>query len=199
MPALAVMYESQLMIPAAAPLSTIVQAIEPEQLHAPTPCAEYDVRGLLNHMLFWGPSLIGSAAKESIAPVAESENDVDLVGVDWRQNVEKHVDATIVAWSDPQAWEGMTVFAVSPDLPAPMVGGMVVGELVVHGWDLARATGQDPSWDADVLAFLHEQVERTADQGRQMGIYGPAILVPADAPMLHRVLGLTGRDPAWAL
>jgi uncharacterized protein (TIGR03086 family) len=83
------------------------------------------------------------------------------------------------------------------ELPADLVGGMVVGEVLVHGWDLGRATGQQPVWDADLLEFVHAEVAKTADQGREMGIYGPAVPVPADASTVDRIVGLTGRDPGW--
>jgi len=66
------------------------------------------------------------------------------------------------------------------ELPASTVGGMVLGELVIHGWDLARATGQEPRWADDVGQATHQEILSTAEQGRQMGIYGPAITVPHD-------------------
>ena len=82
------------------------------------------------------------------------------------------------------------------EMPAAMVGGMLLGEMLVHGWDLAHATGQQSAWDNDVLEYVHREVETSAEMGRGMGIYGPAVPVPADAPLLHRILGLTGREPS---
>ena len=105
------------------------------------------------------------------------------------------LERTTAAWSTPQAWQGTTDMAGSGEMPAPTIGGMVLGEVVVHGWDLAHATGQHPTWDDDVLAYLHREVEASAEMGRGMGIYGPEVAVPADAPLLHRILGLTGRVP----
>lgn len=78
-----------------------------------------------------------------------------------------------------------------------MIGGMVVCEMVTHGWDLARATGQKPSWDDELLEYVHEEITRTAEQGRQMGAYGPEVPVPASSSALDRALGLMGRDPGW--
>ncbi len=83
------------------------------------------------------------------------------------------------------------------ELPASLIGGMVVGELVVHGWDLARATGQHFDLDDDVAAYTHDETAKNAQQGRDIGVYGPEVAVPATAPTLHRLLGLTGRDPGW--
>jgi uncharacterized protein (TIGR03086 family) len=82
-------------------------------------------------------------------------------------------------------------------LPAAMVGGMAVGELVVHGWDLGRALGLEPTWEPGVLTVVHAEVAATAGIGREMGVYGAAVPVPEEAPALDRLLGLTGRDPHW--
>jgi uncharacterized protein (TIGR03086 family) len=180
---------------AAAPIVDVVRAIRSDQLDAPTPCAEFDVRGLVNHLLYWGPTLEGSARKESVPPPEA----VDVFDDDWARRLAAQVDRLVDAWGDPAAWQGTTVIGGDYELPADLVAGMVVGELVVHGWDLARATGQRPTWDEDVLAFVHEEVAKSAQQGRDMGIYGPEVVVPATASALDRTLGLTGRDPAWTV
>ena len=78
------MQEHLLMAMAAAPTITIVGNLGHDQLDAPTPCSEYDVRGLVNHLLFWGPSLEGAARKISVAPPAAGDQDLDLTGGDGR-------------------------------------------------------------------------------------------------------------------
>jgi uncharacterized protein (TIGR03086 family) len=183
--------------PAAAPLAAIIATLPAERLDAPTPCREYDVRGLLNHLLFWGPSLVAAADKKLVAPPADSENGVDLIGANGTGGVAAHLDDLVAAWRRPDAWTGTAHVGGPTPLPAPMVGGMVLGELVVHGWDLARAVGRDVHWEPDVLDLLYAEVARTAEQGRAMRVYGDPVPVPDDAPMLARVLGLTGRDPDW--
>jgi uncharacterized protein (TIGR03086 family) len=182
---------------AAATMATIVRTVSADQLSAPTPCAEYDVRTLVNHLLFWGPSLEAAGRKEVLPPPAATESDVDLAGPDWAATLTAQVDRTATTWSAPAAWEGTTRF-VGPESPAATIGGMVVIELCVHAWDLASATGQTLALDDDLLAYLHEEVTAGAEMGRQYGVYGPEIAVPAGASTLDRVLGLTGRDPAWA-
>jgi uncharacterized protein (TIGR03086 family) len=82
-------------------------------------------------------------------------------------------------------------------MPADLLGGMVLGEFVLHGWDLARALDVPIAFSDDVLRLLYAEVARSADQGREMGVYGPEIIVPGDAPLLDRVLALSGRDPHW--
>lgn len=187
---------AQFLARAAAPLVEIIRNIHPDQLTAPTPCAEYDVRKLVNHLLFWGPSLEAAARKEVVSPPAEAEADVDLTEGDWAAALETHVDRTVGTWSEPGAWEGITHMG-GVELPASLVGGMVVGELVVHGWDLAQATGQHPAWDDDLLGYLHAEIANSAEQGREMGVYGPEFAVPGSSFRLDQVLGLTGRNPTW--
>ncbi|MFD7654217.1 TIGR03086 family metal-binding protein [Actinosynnema sp. NPDC059797] len=173
----------------------VVDGIEPDQLGAPTPCSEYDVRGLVRHLLFWGPSLEGAARKENVPPPAAAESDVDLVTEGWAADLTAQLQRTADAWGAPGAWAGTTHMGGPTELPAEVVGGMVLGEVVVHTWDLAQATGQVATWDDDVLEQVHQGLVPTAQMGRDLGVYGPEVPVPADAPLIHRVLGLTGRTP----
>jgi uncharacterized protein (TIGR03086 family) len=78
-----------------------------------------------------------------------------------------------------------------------LIAGLVLVEFVVHGWDLVSATGQQATYDDDVLQYVHNEVLSHAAFGREMGLYGPEVPVPPDAPLLDRTLGLTGRDPSW--
>jgi uncharacterized protein (TIGR03086 family) len=190
------MSPDQLIKRATAPLLAL--EIKPDQLDQPTPCAEYTVRGLLNHLLFWGPSLEGAARKVIVPPPAAAESDVDLTEGDWAAKFRAHLEAVGASWSVPAAWEGVTHMGGPTEMAAPLVGDMVVGEVVVHGWDLARATGQQPSWDPELLASVHKDVEANHQWARDMGIYGPQVPVAEDAPTLDRILGLTGRDPRWS-
>ncbi|NKQ58842.1 TIGR03086 family protein [Amycolatopsis sp. K13G38] len=179
--------------PAATCLQEVVRDIEPDQLGTPTPCPDYDVRGLINHLLFWGPSLEGAARKETVPPPAESEHDLGLTAAD----LLAQLDRTAKAWSEPGAWNGVTHMGGPTELPAALVGGMIATEFIVHGWDLATATGQSITPPDDLLDYLLDEVGKTAEQARQMGVYGPEVAVPATAPKLSRLLGLTGRDPGW--
>ncbi len=191
------MSDTTLIGAAAAPLAEIVRTIKPDQLAAPTPCSEYDVRGLVNHLLFWGPSLVGAARKETVPPPAAAEEDVDLTDGDWAAGLHAHLDRLVAAWSEPAAWDGTTTMGGPTEMPAAMIGRMVLGELVVHGWDLARATGQQARWPEEVLAVTRRELVGTAEQGRQLGIYGPEVPVPPTGSAMDHILGLAGRDPDW--
>lgn len=77
---------------------------------------------------------------------------------------------------------------------------VALDELVLHGWDLARGTGQpfacDPASTHACFAFTSQSAEPGQEAGRE-GVFGPVVDVPADAPMFDRALGFSGRDPAW--
>jgi uncharacterized protein (TIGR03086 family) len=82
------------------------------------------------------------------------------------------------------------------------VAGLVaLDELVIHGWDVARASGQTYDCDPQVLEAVHGFVAQFSGPGQEAersGLFGPVVDVPGDAPLLDRVIGLTGRDPAWS-
>ena len=86
------------------------------------------------------------------------------------------------------------------DLPGDVAGAVALGELVIHGWDLAKATGQSAAYDGPELDVVHETVRRFTADGFE-GLFGPPVSVPDDAPLLDRVVGLAGQrpelGPAW--
>ena len=86
------------------------------------------------------------------------------------------------------------------DLPAGVAGRVAVNELVIHGWNVARASEQPFRCDARVLDACMEFVSEMSVPGEgasREGLFGPVVEVPADAPLLDRVIGLSGRDPSW--
>jgi uncharacterized protein (TIGR03086 family) len=87
------------------------------------------------------------------------------------------------------------------ELPGEVAGLVALDELVVHGWDVARATGQAYECDPQSLEAVQGFVAQFSEPGleaERAGLFGPVVDVPDDAPLLDRVIGLTGRDPAWS-
>jgi uncharacterized protein (TIGR03086 family) len=190
------MSPDQLIELATAPVAEVVRAIDSSQLDAQTPCPGFTVRKLLNHQLYWSPSLEGAARKVTVTPPETPEAETDLTEGDWRGKFLAHLDSLTASWSEPAAWKGTTRMGGPTEMPAETIGGMVLGEVVVHGWDLAKATGHQPTWDQDLLELLLREVRDMAPMGRDMGIFGPEVPVPEDAPLLDRILGLSGRNPS---
>jgi uncharacterized protein (TIGR03086 family) len=107
------------------------------------------------------------------------------------------LDELAEAWRDPAAWTGETR-AGGVTLPGAVAGAVAADELVVHGWDLARATGQEYEPDEVALRAAYGfLVAAAANSGPGEGVFGPVVPVPDDAPLLDRVIGLSGRDPGW--
>ncbi|WIX81337.1 TIGR03086 family metal-binding protein [Amycolatopsis carbonis] len=189
---------SALLRPAAAEFLRVAAAAQP--LTAPTPCTGYDVRGLLNHLLYWGPWLAAAGRRETYTATG-TEADAVLVGEDWLATLEKQTEDLVDAFAPAAAWEGLATLG-SATMPAATVGDMVLGEFVIHGWDLARAAGTPLTCSEEATAAA-EAVRASAvamgEQARAMGVYGPEVPVPAGAPALDRALGASGRDPAWTV
>ena len=184
------------MLPAAEAAARIVLEIPEVKLDAPTPCAGWDVRALVNHMILW--SARGEAAARKL-PVTGPGEDHDFTAEPrWAQRYEEQVRKTAEAWQDPAAWEGGTcVTGGKEGMPAVFIGGILFGECVAHGWDLAVAAGREPAFPSGVVRAAWEQLVPTAEVGREYGAFGAEVPVPEDAPLLDRFIGLSGRDPHW--
>ncbi|RRQ70601.1 TIGR03086 family protein [Streptomyces griseofuscus] len=179
-------------------VAELARAVADEQLAAPTPCPEYAVRELLAHL--HGLSVaFRDAARKDLGPTTDTSPGAALPILDpgWRAELPKALDELADAWRDPAAWTGMTR-AGGVDLPGAVGGAVVADELVVHGWDLARALGHrytpDPAALDAARSFL---LAAAQDPGRGGGIFGPVVPTPEDASPLDRALGLSGRDPGW--
>ena len=177
-----------------------LRAVTPDQLTAPTPCRDYDVRALLDH-LAWAAVLSQRSATRtpfehdwsSLTPAPF----LDGVPVEqWAAAVPAELETAADAWSDPAAWEGDTLMGTA-EMPAGVVGPMMLAEFVLHGWDLARAIGAPYAVPAGLGEATLAAVQPLVQMGRDGGWYGPEVPVPADAAAFDRALGLTGRDPAW--
>ena len=180
--------------PQAAEVARVVAGIRDDQLDAPTPCADTPVAGLLAHLAGL-TTAFRMAAEKTPVPGGPSASADDLPP-DWRARIPAQLDALVAAWRRPQAWDGMTE-AGGVRMPAYAIGLVGLNEVLVHGWDLAVATGQAYAADPASVAACTGFAAQAAAEGPTPGLFGPPVPVPDDAPPLDRLLGLTGRDPAW--
>jgi uncharacterized protein (TIGR03086 family) len=182
--------------PTTAEVARLVAGVRNEQLGAPTPCAGTPVAGLLDHLVGLTVAFRMGAEKEPMTGGPRAS--ADQLAADWRTRLPEQLDDLAAAWRDPAAWEGMTEVA-GARLPGGAMGVIAANEVLVHGWDLAVATGQeyapDPAVTERCLAFAVD-FAAGAPEARD-GMYGPLVPVADDAPALARLLGQTGRDPAW--
>ncbi|MFI6776853.1 TIGR03086 family metal-binding protein [Nocardia sp. NPDC050412] len=183
--------------PAATALEAVVGAIADDHLTASTPCTDTSVRDLLAHVVGLTEAFRQAATKEavgrSVPPAVGPQSDLPA---DWRFRISAQLKALVESWRDPAAWDGETE-AGGVTAPAVVMAAIALDEIVIHTWDLARATGQQPDVDPAHLAILLEFLRDTPPEGTP-GMFGPVIQVPDTAPLLDRIVGLTGRDPAWS-
>ncbi|MFE7774426.1 TIGR03086 family metal-binding protein [Streptomyces sp. NPDC057445] len=176
----------------------VVQGVTAQDMTAPTPCPEYDVRALINHLLHVIVNFQALAAKQdsdfSTTPDRVSAGDGSGVG-DWQGLFEDETRRLVKAWAAPDAETGT---AGTLGLPARTVGHMVLLDLTVHIWDLARATGQPYGPDPEVVTELGPAVEEMAPTARKWGVFGEPAGVPEGASPFGRLLAATGRDPRWS-
>lgn len=187
--------------PAAHQLTELVKGVTDDELSAPTPCEQTSVAGLLDHLM--GLTLAFTyAARKSHGAVTGSpppQASGDTLDPQWRTRLPEHVNELVTAWRDPAAWEGMAQ-AGGVTLPAEIMGNVVVDELVLHGWDLARATSQDFSCDpasTEVVFGFTSSMSKPGEEASRAGLFGPVVEVPQDASLFDRALGFSGRDPSW--
>jgi uncharacterized protein (TIGR03086 family) len=187
--------------PAAAAVTSVVSGVPDERLAGPTPCPDYSVAAMLDHLLGLAWAFTQSARKADLGgPGGAGSAPRPSAGhlpADWRGLLPGQLAGLAAAWADPAAWQG-TASAGGATLPAEIMGVVALNELVVHGWDLARATGQPYRPDEASLAACRAMLAPTVDHPEQRdGIYGPVVAVPPAAPLLDQVVGLAGRHPGW--
>jgi uncharacterized protein (TIGR03086 family) len=186
--------------PAAQRLAALVTAVPGDALDAPTPCPKYAVGDLLDHIGGLAIGFAAAARKELSEKTAQAPSgDASRLEPDWRDKIPRLLDALADAWRDPDAWIGMTRVG-GVELPGEVAAVVALDELVVHGWDLARATGRPYECDRPSLDAVHGFVQQFAAPEmapQREGLFGPVVAVADDAPLLDRVIGLAGRDPHW--
>jgi len=183
--------------PAARRLAELIANLPDDRLGGPTPCPDYSLADLVEHVGGLSLAFAAAAAKE-LGPMTgpARAGDGSRLPDDWRTRIPRQLAAMADAWREPAAWEGMTR-AGGIDLPGGVAGVVALDELVVHGWDVARASGQDFDCEPAALEAVHGFVAQVAAAGPQPGLFGAAVEVPESAPLLDRVIGLAGRDPSW--
>jgi len=166
-------------------LATVVEAIRPEQLDEPTPCASFTVRGVLTHMI-GGAGAFAAAFRGQPAPTASEPDDVLAA-------FGPALGDLVAAISAPGALD-RTIAAPFGEVPGETFARFVVLDGLVHGWDLATATGQlyDPpsSLVDDVSAFAHVAL----DPLRDGDTFAAATDAAPDASAIERLAAYTGRQ-----
>jgi uncharacterized protein (TIGR03086 family) len=185
--------------PATTLLGELVRSVPADRLDSRTP-SDIPVGALVDHIGTLAVAFTAAARKDASGPTGPPPPpEASHLDPDWRVTVPRALDGLAAAWRDDGAWSGTTVVG-GIALPGDAAGIIALDEVVLHGWDLARATGrpyelEDPYLEA-LLGFLTHMAEPAMAPARP-GLFGPVIEASAGAPLLDRIVGLAGRDPAW--
>jgi uncharacterized protein (TIGR03086 family) len=160
------------------------------QWSAPTPCAEWDVRALVNHVAgeyLWLPEIM---AGKTVAEVG-SRFDGDVLGAAPLEVLARAGSAAQAA-AEGEGALTLVVHLSFGDVPAGDYLQQMAVDSVIHAWDLARAIGADETLDPELVEFTYAYVQQHAGEWRAGGAFGPST-APADDSTQSRMLALTGR------
>jgi uncharacterized protein (TIGR03086 family) len=170
----------------------IVVGVRPEHLLEPTPCRDWNVRLLLNHIIGGNHTFAEVARGGRPDPTGEMD---DYTLPDPGTNYIASADAVLAAWAEPGAME-RRVHMPFGDIPASAAVSIHFLDIVVHGWDLARATGQDTTIEPDLAAeALDISQGLLSPELRETGVFGPEVPISADDPLHDRLVAFVGRRP----
>ncbi|WP_431781013.1 TIGR03086 family metal-binding protein [Streptomyces chumphonensis] len=170
-----------------------VRAVPDDRWTAGTPCAQWSVRDVVNHVTaehLWAPWLLRGA---TLAEVGD-RFDGDVLGPDPVDAWARAADASRPAFHRRGALSG-TVHTTGGPTPGQEYAWQMTLDLAVHGWDVARGAGVDAGLDPELAAELHERFAGLIPAWQDAGIFAPAVDVPRDAPAADRLIALTGRRP----
>ncbi|WP_329108656.1 TIGR03086 family metal-binding protein [Micromonospora sp. NBC_01699] len=167
-----------------------------DQWALPTPCGDWDVRTLVNHVVVedrWTVPMLAGARIEQVGDEFEG----DLLGADPAGAARDAAAAAVRAAGEPGALD-RTVFLSFGDTPAREYLQQLLAEHLVHGWDLAVAIGVDPKLDAEAVRGCARWFAEQVGTYRQGGLVASAVHVPENAGEQDRLMAAFGRDPDWA-
>jgi uncharacterized protein (TIGR03086 family) len=168
-----------------------VAGIAPGQWGDPTPDDEWDVRFLVNHIVtgnFWAAELGAGATIESVG----ARLDGDVLGDDPTAAYDESSVVAAAVFREPGAMERPCAVSYGP-VPGEVYCGHRFIDVLVHGWDVAMATGQDPRLPEDLVVACIDVVEPQAEMLAASGAFGRDVEVGPDASPQTRLLALLGR------
>lgn len=177
-----------------------VAAVTDDQWDGPTPDTEWSVADLVNHLVDehrWVGPLLHGLDLDSAGKVVEGTRSLPVhggVGANLAQEWEEAATSAADAAVEPGALDREVALSRG-QTPAREYLGEMIFDLTVHSWDLGRATGYPDDLPQELVRFTYDAVQRFGDMSAT-GMFGAPVTVPDDAPMLDRLVALTGRDPA---
>ncbi|MFR9676011.1 TIGR03086 family metal-binding protein [Streptomyces sp. TR06-5] len=171
----------------------LVHRIGAGQWHAPTPCADWSVRDLVNHLTaehLWAPELLGGATLDEVGDRFEGDVLGDRPVTAW----EAAGVASREAFHRPGALDGR-VHVTGGRESAASYAWQMTSDLAVHGWDLARGIGDTSRMPDELATELLERVRPVVGAQGIPGIFAPPVAVADTASPQDRLVALLGRTP----
>lgn len=170
---------------------TFVEQVKDDQWSSSTPCTEWDVRALVNHLVnedVWMPPLLEGKTIEEVG----DKFDGDLLGDDPKQSWKQASEEAIAAAGQDGVLE-RTVHLSFGDFPGEGYLGQVLTDHVIHAWDLARGIGANDQLDADTVQFAYDFLAPQAEAWRSAGAFGEKVEVDDSADTQTKLLAIAGR------
>src|SRR6266508_4015388 len=136
-----------------------IATVQPEELNSPTPCSDWDVKGLINHMIGVCNMFAGGLKGTAQAGDFTGSGGGDLAGVNPLGAYGRAADALMQEWRAPGALE-KTLKMPFGDMPGTMVASIVVGDQTIHTWDLAKALGRPYTMDEDLASATLQMMQQ---------------------------------------
>ncbi|MFD6992400.1 TIGR03086 family metal-binding protein [Streptomyces sp. NPDC059943] len=179
----------------AAEAARIADHVPAGRLPDRTPSADWDVRTLANHLVLYTSHGLEHRARRTEMPGTLTARDFTS-DADWPERYRVALDRAVAAWADPAVWEG-EIGEGPGATPAVSVGTLMTLEMALHGWELARATGQEFRISEETAAFVLGVVDEYAEMYRKYDGFADPVPLPATAGTFDRALAASGRDPGW--
>ncbi len=180
--------------PACHRMIEVLAGVTGDQLTSSSPCAEYTVGDLIDHVDQVSRGAIALAHHTAVLPGTGTGPDAAHLELGWRDIVAQHLRELGEAWDDPAAWPG-SANVPGLDLSNQMWGKITLTEVVVHGWDIAKATGQPFDLPEHTLQACLDHVAKFVPNAPVPALWGPPVDVAPGATLLDRIVAITGRVP----
>ncbi|HET6315132.1 MAG TPA: TIGR03086 family metal-binding protein [Chloroflexota bacterium] len=167
----------------------VIARVRPEQATLPTPCTDWDVRTLVNHTVY-DLKLFKSMVDGAERPAPDD----NPVGQDWGAAYNAAASSLREAWQR-RGEEGTMHLGRLGEMPASWAIGQHMADIAVHGWDIARATGQPTEADPQVGEASLEWARQSLKPELRGQTFGPEVKVPDDTPLYERLAAFFGRTP----
>jgi uncharacterized protein (TIGR03086 family) len=181
--------------PACEQMIKVLDGVSDGQLTVSSPCALWSVGDVIDHVNQVALVFTALAFHDTDALLGVATNpDAAHLDSHWQESISRHLRTLGESWDDPAAWKGSGNVPGS-DLSNDRWGKITLTELVVHCWDIARATGQPFDLPESSLRACFEHVAEFVPNAPVPALWGPPVDIASDEALLDRIVAITGRRP----